>query len=277
MNKLLQDKVIKAGLFGIAGVVILVIGLLIPVGIDGDNMQLIQVDIANMKLSDNNTSALLARSLNQTAELSQSLTELSKRMDLMEPKIDTGLQEAREANASQDGKLDRHRNDIVYLLGEVADLKALGNLDQDTVKTLQDSFDRLTNDFAVLVAGQTGRVEVREATLANTGYIGNDCLMAEVIVIIENKSMYDVKDRYLNVVIKADNDIPAIKTATLGGFYALTSWQYQLQEGRYIFFRTAAPVNIKAHAVIGMELKLKLIFSEKLTSVTSFEAEVSIN
>jgi hypothetical protein len=277
MNKLLQDKTIKIGLFGIAGVIILVIGLLIPVGIDSDNMQLIEVDIANMKISDNNTSALLARSLNQTGELSRNLSELSKRMDLLGPKIDTGLQEVSEVSVSLNKKLDDDRQDILYLLTQVADLKALGNLDQNTVKALQDSFDKLTSDFAVLVSGQAGRVEVREVTLANTGYIGTDCLMAEVIVIIENTSMYDVKDRYLNVVIKADSDIPAIKTATLGGYYALTSWQYQLQEGRYIFFQAAEPVNIKAHAVIGMELKLKLIFSTKLTSVTSFEAEVSIN
>jgi hypothetical protein len=277
VNKLLQDKTIKIGLFGIAVVIIFVIGLLIPVGLDGGDINDIRIDIANMKISDNNTSALLARSLNQTGELSRSLNELTKRTDILEPKVDTGLQEAREFNASQDEKLDRHRNDIVYLLGEVADLKALGNLDQNTVKTLQDSFDRLTNDFAVLVAGQTGRIEVTEATLANTGYIGNDALFAEVIVIIENTTMYDVKDRYISIVIKADNDMPLLRTAELGGMYALTTWQYQFQEGRFIYFVTDKPVTIPANSVMGIELKLRLSFSEKLTSVTNFVAEVSIN
>lgn len=276
IQKLLQDKAIRYGLFGIAGVIVLIIGLLIPVGHGDKELERMEAAIDTLKIA-------VAIAENRTlpayddSGLCAIYDKLQKQINDFAAQSGTDLQAIKDIANENAARLSEQQGYISGLELAVHDLKQMGGLDQNAVKTLQDSFKNLAENFAVLKANQTGRVKVSDVIIAGTGYINSDCILADVLIIIENTTMFDILDRNISLVIKADSDIPAIRTAALGGVFAGNVWNYDFQEGRYIYFTTANPINIVAGATIGYELKLKLYFTSSFKTVTNFEAEAQIN
>ncbi len=281
--KLLQDKAIKYGLIGIAGVVVLIIGLLIPVGHGDKEIQRLEADIDSLKIAVDSLKIAVSITENRTlpsyddSEIFAMYERVQSQLNDFATRYTGDCQALKTAVDDNAARLSEQQGYISALELTVHDLKQMGGLDSDTVKALQASFADLSERFAVVLANDKTKVTITDAIIGGTGYINNDMLLAEVLVIIENPTIFNVTGRGISLAIKADKDCPPIRSATLGGLYGGGVWNYQFTEGRYIYFVTANPVDFMAGTVTGFELKLKLTFTSPLTSITSFEAEAQIN
>jgi hypothetical protein len=248
----------------ILSIIILVLGVVFPLNrskpvIDRSS---IESEIQQIRADTANNSRQIVSILDDvkdTKKLTQSIPIFdSSRVDLLE--------EQRQVD----------RGDIQYLLSAVGDVDDARSYYDTTTKDIQQQFDALTDAFAKLQTTKTATVQITNAIIMGTVAAGKDTMLADVVIVISNPTIYDIRDSKLHLILLASSTLPEIKDASISGLYSGTSWNYTHKNGDYLFFETTTPIVLAAEAQMGLELKLIIHFVAPVQTTIKFLTDVEL-